>query len=57
MFEAIVHCDMTFSLQYGNSPLMETLENGHVECVKALLDKGAEVNQQDKVRQDQSNVC
>ena len=32
---------------------------GYVECVKALLGKGAVVNQQDKVGavQDQSNVC
>ena len=50
---------MTFSLQDGNTPLMKASKCGHVECVKALLDKGAVVNQQDKVGavQDQSNVC
>ena len=50
---------MTFSLQDGDTPLMVASAYGHVECVKALLDKGAKVNQQDKVGavQDQSNVC
>ena len=50
---------MTYSLQYGNTPLMEASVKGHVECVKTLLDKGAEVNQQDKVGavQDQYSVC
>ena len=30
-------------------PLMMALETENVECVKVLLDKGAEVNMQDKV--------
>ena len=44
---------MTFSLQYGNTALIKASK---CECVK---DKGAEVNQQDKVGavQDQSSVC
>ena len=50
---------MTISLQNGNTPLMEASGNGHVERVKTLLDKGAEVNQQDKVGavHDQYSVC
>ena len=43
------HDDMHLSLQYGWTPLMKTSEAGHMECVKVLLDKGAEVNMQDKV--------
>ena len=28
---------------------MKASEAGHMECVKVLLDKGAEINMQDKV--------
>ena len=38
---------MHLSLQNGCTALMMALEN--VECVKVLVDKGAEVNMQDKV--------
>ena len=41
------HDDMHLSLQNGCTALMMALEN--VECVKVLVDKGAEVNMQDKV--------
>ena len=37
------------SLQNGNTPLMKASKYGHVECVKALLDKYAMVNQENKV--------
>ncbi len=29
----------------GPTPLLIASQNGHVECVRALLDRGAEVNQ------------
>ena len=38
-----------YSLQDGQTPLMEALSEGHVECVKLLLDKGAPVDHQDRV--------
>ena len=41
---------MHLSLQSGGkTALMMALEAGHMECFKVLLDKGAEVNIQDKV--------
>ena len=36
-------------LQYGHTPLILASDGGHVECVKLLLDRGAEANQQNKV--------
>ena len=44
-----------FSLmQDGTTPLYMASQNGHEGAVKLLLDKGANVNQQDKVY---STVC
>ena len=40
---------MNLSLQDGQTALMKASEAGQVECVKVLLDRGAEVNMQDKV--------
>ena len=41
---------MHLSLQSGGkTALMRASVAGHMECVKVLLDKGAEVNIQDKV--------
>ena len=40
---------MTLSLQDGQTALMKASTAGQVECVKVLLDRGAEVNMQDKV--------
>ena len=40
---------MHLYLQDGKSPLMEALSGGHFEIVRLLLDKGAEVNHQNKV--------
>ena len=37
---------MHLSLQIGETALMMALEKGHMECVKLLLDKGADVNMQ-----------
>ena len=36
-------------LQYGETALMMASEKGHMECVKILLDGGADVNMQDEV--------
>ena len=35
---------MHLSLQRGETAVMKALEKGHMECVKLLLDKGADVN-------------
>ena len=43
------HDDMHLSLQDGETTLMYASEAGHIECVKVLLDKGAEVNMQPNV--------
>ena len=41
---------MHLSLQDGwITALMMALQAGHMECVKALLDKGADANIQDRV--------
>ena len=40
---------MYLYLQNGESPLILASSEGHFEIVKLLLDKGAEVNHQDKV--------
>ena len=40
---------MHLSLQDGETALMKASTAGKVECIKVLLDRGAEVNMQDKV--------
>ena len=40
---------MHLSLQDGWTALMMASKAGHMKCIKVLLDKGAEVNLQDKV--------
>ena len=40
---------MHLSLQLGDTALMKASVAGQVECMKVLLDRGAEVNMQDKV--------
>ena len=40
-----------FSLQDGMNPLMWASHKGHMECVKLLLDRDAEFNMQNKVRE------
>ena len=40
---------MHLPFQYGETALMKASFSGHGECVKVLLDRGAEVNMQDKV--------
>ena len=43
-------CDMHLSLQIGDTPLMAASRGGHDGCVWLLLDMGAKVNHQNKVR-------
>ena len=43
------HDDMHLSLQDGQTALIKASEAGKVECVKVLLDRGAEINMQEKV--------
>ena len=43
------HHDMHLPFQDGYTALMVASGSGHMECVKVLLDSGAEVNMQDKV--------
>ena len=40
---------MHLSLQWKETALMKALEAGHMECVQVLLDKGADVNMQNRV--------
>ena len=40
---------MYFSLQYGETALMMASSDGHVECIKLLLDKGASADHLDEV--------
>ena len=40
---------MYFSLQSGQTALIKASSKGHVDCVKLLLEKGAEVDHEDKV--------
>ena len=40
---------MHLSLQDGWTALMKASQAGHMECVQVLLDKGADVNMQNKV--------
>ena len=42
-------CDVYLSLQDGQSPLMVATSRGNVQCLQLLLDKGADVSQQNKV--------
>ena len=38
------HDDMHLSLQWGETALIKAYDKGHMECVKVLLDNGAQVN-------------
>ena len=42
-------CDVYLSLQDGRFPLMVATSRGNVQCLQRLLEKGADVNQQNKV--------
>ena len=42
---------MHLSFQNGDTPLIQVSYYGHMECVQLFLDKGAEVNMQNKVNQ------
>ena len=39
---------MHLSLQRGQTALMLAYNRGHIECAKMLVDKGAQVNIQDR---------
>ena len=43
------HCDIHLPFQKGRTALMKASELGRMECVKVLLDRGADINMQDKV--------
>ena len=43
------HHDMHLPFQDGETALMWASGWGHMECVKVLLGRGADVNMQDKV--------
>ena len=40
---------MSLSSQDGRSPLKVALSKGNVKCIQLLVDKGANVNEQNKV--------
>ena len=40
---------MHLSLQNGDTPLMVATREGHYRCVQLLLDRGGQVNHQNKV--------
>ena len=42
-------CDMHLSLQNGDTPLMRASHGGHDGCVQLLLDRGAQIDHQNKV--------
>ena len=42
-------CDMHLSLQHGDTPLMVASREGRDRCVRLLLNKGAQVNRENKV--------
>ena len=43
------HDDMHLSLQWRCTALINASKAGQVECVKMLLDRGAEINMQNQV--------
>ena len=43
--------------QHGQTALMEASMNGHVECVKILLERGAQANTQNKVSSSRPVQC
>ena len=51
--------DMVSSLQFGLTALTGASIAGHLECIKLLLDRGAQANLQNKVSAvpDQTNAC
>ena len=51
VWDFITSCSayMYFSLQSGESALMKASSEGHVECVKLLLENGADVNHKNEV--------
>ena len=40
---------MHLSLQWRETALLMASKEGHIECIKVLLDKGADFNMQNKV--------
>ena len=42
-------CDVYLSLQEGRSPMKVALSKGNVKCIQLLVDKGANVNEQNEV--------
>ena len=55
-----VHASIkSLSVQSGNTPLMKVAEKGLFNFMEVLLDKGADINRQNKVRigEDLTTVC
>ena len=48
---------MPFSIQDGWTALMKASVYGHVECVKILLERGAQANTQNKVSSSRPVQC
>lgn len=46
----------SFFVQDGQTSLLKALSGGSKECVKLLLDRGAQTDQQDKVSVDEYRI-
>ena len=51
------NADVNHRTKNGNTPLMKAAINGHVECVKILLNKGADKGIQNKEHKTAKMLC
>jgi hypothetical protein len=49
-FESVTYLPSSIHVQIGRSALQLASKKGHLEVVKCLLDKGADINDKDEVR-------